>query len=946
MHGFKSFPKKTEIPFTKGINVILGPNGSGKSNVSDALCFVLGRLSVKSMRATKAKNLIFLGSKIAGPSKEASVEMVFDNTDNAFSIDAKEVSIKRIVRRNGQSLYKINNQTKTRQEILALLAQAGVDPNGFNIILQGEIQNFVNMHTEERRKIIEEVSGIAIYESRKEKSLKELNKTEEKLKEVSAILKERTAYLNNLEKERQQALRYKKLEKDVQKYKASIINFDLNKNKKETDKLNSEIEKKNKEIAKVKKVMVDLRSQIENYQNKIAAINATIQKETGLEQERLNQEIANLRADIAGTSVKIENYENKLSRRQKEKQALTQTIRASEVEIAQMNKSSGNLPSKGKEKSLERKKQELEKIENLRKKFYAAKSELKSMKTRIDDKNKLYHGFSNEITFLLNQTKAISRDMFDKHTEPIKLEKLQFALNEKKSLAQELAKKEKALEKIASTKEYDIETQNKLVANIAKIDICPVCKSKITPDHVHDIGKEVAQKIATLEKQIATSDKELAQIYKRRDMLNEEIENLKEEIKHREADILKLASINEKKEHIKNLNEKTTTLQAEMDELEKLRKKLEVEVEENATIDQQYETLKIEVQEIALRSEENVDSEIAFKKREVERAKIQLKQLASEEEELTSELKSVNQELEENEMLLDKKRAQEEALTQKFNTLMQQRDSFNTKIRECELEITRKQNDVHLLEQNINDCKIEKARFDAIVENLEIELLGFTDVEILKASRDSLVVRLEKTQSILATIGTVNLRSLEVYDSVKAEYDAIHERVEIIAKEKNGILKIIHEIDVKKKKTFLKTLDSLNDIFSRNFSQLSTKGEVFLELENRKDPFDGGVNIIVKTGHGKYFDVKSLSGGEQTLVALSLIFAIQEHKPYYFYILDEIDAALDKRNSERLANLLKKYMQKGQYIVITHNDEVISNATNLFGVSMHDGISKIVSLKL
>ena len=141
-------------------------------------------------------------------------------------------------------------------------------------------------------------------------------------------------------------------------------------------------------------------------------------------------------------------------------------------------------------------------------------------------------------------------------------------------------------------------------------------------------------------------------------------------------------------------------------------------------------------------------------------------------------------------------------------------------------------------------------------------------------------------------------------------------------------------------------MHELNEIFSRNFSQLTTKSRVSLELENRKNPFDGGVSIIVKTGHGKYFEVTSLSGGEQTLVALSLIFAIQELNPYYFYMLDEIDAALDKRNSERLSNLLQKYMKKGQYIVITHNDEVITRATNLYGVSMHDGISKIISLRV
>ena len=105
-----------------------------------------------------------------------------------------------------------------------------------------------------------------------------------------------------------------------------------------------------------------------------------------------------------------------------------------------------------------------------------------------------------------------------------------------------------------------------------------------------------------------------------------------------------------------------------------------------------------------------------------------------------------------------------------------------------------------------------------------------------------------------------------------------------------------------------------------------------MELENQKEPFEGGVGILVKTGHGKYFDVTSLSGGEQTMVALSLIFAIQELNPYCFYILDEIDAALDKRNSERLGGLLRKYMQKGQYIVITHNDEVITNATKLIWI--------------
>ena len=105
---------------------------------------------------------------------------------------------------------------------------------------------------------------------------------------------------------------------------------------------------------------------------------------------------------------------------------------------------------------------------------------------------------------------------------------------------------------------------------------------------------------------------------------------------------------------------------------------------------------------------------------------------------------------------------------------------------------------------------------------------------------------------------------------------------------------IIAEIDKKKKKSFIITLTAVNEYFTRNFSQLSRKGHVFLELENKKDPFDGGLNILIKVSRGKYFDITSLSGGEKTLVALSLIFAIQEYRPYCFYVFDEIDAALDK----------------------------------------------------
>ena len=944
MHGFKSFVKKTEVPFTRGINVILGPNGSGKSNISDALCFVLGRLSIKSMRAAKSKNLIFLGSKVASPAKEAMVEIVFDNSDKAFSIDQAEISIKRIVRRNGQGIYKINNEAKTRQEVLLLLAQAGIDPHGFNIILQGEIQNFVEMHTDERRKVIEEVSGVSIYESRKLKSLKELEKTDEKLKEISAILHERTAYLNNLEKERQQALRFKKLEDNIKMYRGSIIFHDLEKKKKETEKINSGILEKTSEIEKTKKSISSIKTAIAELESRINSINLGVHELTGLEQEKINQEIADIRAELAGLNVKRDNHKNKISEILNNKQELSKAIKENEILIKELKKESP-LNAK-KERDLELKKQELDEIEGQRRKFYMIKSELKSINEIIDDKNSFFQSCINESDFLLKEINSLTLELSDKNTDSEKLSNLRFILSEKKELLNSINKEEKEIEKILYANENEIDRHKNLMNKLSKMDICPICKSRITESHINSIHEETSQKINFLKKEIDSVGKKSNEIYKRKEFLERDIEYLNLEILRKESDLVKISGINEKKRQLKSLQEKKEKSKNELLELKKRKNLLEKKFNENFNIDQRYENVKIEVQEISLRTEENISSEISFKQMGLERLKVSFKQILMQESELNEELSKTEKDLKEKEKSLEKKKNDDEDLNRKFKKLFSQKDDFQKKIRDEESKLLEKQNIIYQLEQNVNNFKIERAKVDAGTESLEIEMSYFSKIKPIKISRELLLHKLNKAQETISKIGSVNLRSLEVYNSVRADYDSIRGKAEIISKEKEGILKVIHEIDIKKKKSFLKTLHSLNELFSKNFSQLSSKGHIFLELEDKKNPFEGGVNIIVKSGHGKYFDVTSLSGGEKTLAALSLIFAIQEFSPYYFYVLDEIDAALDKRNSERLAELLRRYMKKGQYIVITHNDEIISNSTNLYGVSMHEGISKILSINL
>ncbi len=944
MQGFKSFAKKTEIEFTKNINVIVGLNGSGKSNISDALCFVLGRLSAKSMRASKAKNLLFMGSEGIKPAKEAYVEVVFDNEGRVFAIDRDEITLKRIIKRNGQSTYKINNETKTRQEVLMLLAQAGIDPNGFNIILQGEIQRFTKMKGEERRKIIEEISGISVYEVRKEKALRELEKTEEKLKEISAILRERTSYLNNLEKERQQALRFKKLESDVKRLKASILFHDLNNRKKESKKITSEIDLHNNKINKLKEKIISYEKEINSLKEKINELNSKIQSSTGLEQEQLNREIANIRAEIAGLNVRIENLESKLIETQNKKQDIENKSIELENEIRELEVNTPTVSMKQKE--FEKKKKQLEELEIRRKKYYITKTELKTVKERIEEKEFLLKQQNKEADFLVEQIETLTKELFDINSSEEKIKELKI---KEEKLNQEIKNLEELEEKIKreiNFSESEIERLKKLIEKIASLDVCPLCKNKITEEHIASIKRETEPQILEQENKKERNLKELKEIKNKIETLIEKEKEVVEEIRKRESDIIKLKIINEKTEQIKKIKEKIKQDFKEIGELRQKQTFLQESLSKNKDVEEKYEQLKIEIDEIALISEQNLDSEIAFKRREKNRIEASLKQLKREEQEAEEELELMKKDLEKKEKLLEKMLKEEEELSKKFKKLIEKRDALHEEIRKHERQIMKIQTEIRSNEEKRNMLKIEEARINAEIENLEKELLEFQGIEFIRDKKDSLIKRLQKTKEALEKIGSVNLRALEVYEEIKKEYEAVKQRVETIEKEKEKILKVIHEIDVKKKKTFLNTFNSINEHFSKNFSKLSSKGEVYLELENSKNPFEGGVDIVVKMGQGKYFDVTSLSGGEQTLVSLSLIFAIQELKPYYFYILDEIDAALDKRNSSRLAEWLKKYIQKGQYIIISHNDEIIRNATALYGVSINKGISKIVSLKV
>ena len=491
-----------------------------------------------------------------------------------------------------------------------------------------------------------------------------------------------------------------------------------------------------------------------------------------------------------------------------------------------------------------------------------------------------------------------------------------------------------------------IEEHEKIKKEVSSLDTCPLCKTKITSEHVDHVASQAEKSISEIKSQIISIDSDIAHLSSKISASKRSFSDADAMFISKKIELVRLQAIESRKLQLKRLMHDEEVLQKEIIELEKKLVNLEQSLADGQEIGGKYEQTVLELQEISSRTEENIDTTITFKERDLEATKQIIRQATEDLEELASDISSLEEQISLDESSLAKKEEEEEILLSRFQKLLDEKNSIQKKIQEKNSELMQRQHEIGETERLMNDLKVEKARFDAEKENLELDFASYSEVELLEGSLNSLKERLDKSQQAFQSIGSVNLRALEVYETILAEYESVREKSEKISLEKTEILKIIEEIDAKKRKAYIHTLKDINELFKRNFSQLSTKGEVFLTIEDEENPFDAGLGITVKLGKGKYFDVTSLSGGEQTLVALSLIFAIQEYKPYPFYIFDEVDAALDKRNSERLASLIKRHMTSGQYIIVTHNDALITEAPLLYGVTMQDGLSKVISLKV
>jgi chromosome segregation protein len=264
LKGFKSFGSKTAtVTLDKGFTAVTGPNGSGKTNIADAVLFGLGELSVRRMRAASLSKLVYHGYPDLGvkKAKTAKVVIQFDNSDNRIPVDTHTVTISREIKRSGQSLYRLNGRRISRTHILNILSMAGISPTGHNVVLQGAITRLAEVSAAERRKMISDLVGIAQYDAEKAEADEKLRAAEISIRTAMGRIDEVQKRVDDLERERNELLRYMFLKKEINRFEAMRIFGEILEVQEKTADVSSKIESVCSKVEKSRELRAQLRSQ-------------------------------------------------------------------------------------------------------------------------------------------------------------------------------------------------------------------------------------------------------------------------------------------------------------------------------------------------------------------------------------------------------------------------------------------------------------------------------------------------------------------------------------------------------------------------------------------------------------------------------------------------------------------------------------------------------------
>jgi len=968
-YGFKSFADKIDIEVKKGITAIVGPNGSGKSNIVDAIRWVLGEQSVKSLRGSSTMiDVIFSGSKTRNAHTRAYVSLIFDNSDHYLKSDFNEVEIKRVIYNTGENEYYINNSKVRLKDITDLFLDTGAGNDSFNIISQGSVSNIISSKPEERRIIFEDAAGVLKYKKRKEESLKKLDKTKENLARIKLVMEELEKTVKPLKKQSEIAKKYLSLSEELKSKEIALIASDIS-------NINIDYKKISNSVTTLKKDILGL---------------STANSEDNSKLEKLKLELLKLEEDIT--------FKNN------EYIKLTENLASLEAE---------------KLVTLERKKYDTDKNQveelmlKLKEEQLALKNELKIEQSKLGDiindikeKSIIKDDIDNEIikskvekSNLVNNINNASRDILILENK-IEILKENINNNSKMPNAVRGIINNMRLTGVHNTIGNIINIPN--IYNVAILTSLGAASNFIVVDNEQDI-KECVNYLKTNNLGRATffplnviksrfiSDTEIAKIKKHPGFINIASEVLEYDktydniIKNQLGNVLIVNNLDSLNEIAKILDfkYKIVTLEGEVlfpggavqggssSNASSLNDKLKLnELEEKLEITKlDLENYNKEYKEFNKKHEE-------LEKKESENGKqlINLNEILNNR---TNKVRSIEDLLDKKEMeikgnsditsnALDKKlvsileeasavSSEKDIQYNELEKLKKLKSDLSLNISEIESKYHKVNTEYNRLQNELKDKEVILGKYDVKLDNLLVELsenYGITyeyackNYELEMPIEDTRNSVLELKQEI-SKLGEVNIGSIKEYERVSERYDFLIKQCSDLEDSSLELNNIINEMDKIMISKFKTTFDKISTEFNNVFKKLFKGGKGVLKLTEPNDILKTGIDIIAEPPGKKLNSIALLSGGEKTLTAIAVLFAILNVKPSPFCILDEVEAALDEANVDTFGKYLQDKKDLNQFILITHKKRTMEYADVLYGITMQEsGVSKIVSVNL
>ncbi len=968
--GFKSFADKVNIELKPGITGIVGPNGSGKSNIVDAVRWVLGEQSVKSLRGDATMtDVIFSGSKKRSPMSSASVTLVFDNTDHSLKVDYTEVSIKRTIYKTGENEYYLNNEKVRLKDILDLLLDSGSAKESFSIISQGDIAEVLSAKPEDRRVIFESAAGVLKYKKRKIEAEKKLDKTHDNIDRINDIINELEMQVEPLKKQSEDATLYLDTKKELESIEVSLIVDDIDKINKEYVESKSKIETLNKDIISLSTISSTNDANLSKMKSSLSTLNDTLYKKqeelvkiTSLT-EKLNGEknIIGERKKYEVDDVKLHN--NIISLKEEElklnnnKDVLNNEINNLKLELDSYNKeittvtgSFNNLINKKNDKNI--------KYNNFTKIVTNNEYKINVLENTIDNNDT----FSFAVKNVLNNTRLTG--ICDALGNIINT-------NEKYATALDVALGASSSFIITET-EKDAENAIKFLKDnsLGRVTFFPlnIIEGKYIDNNTLNTLKNSKGFIDIMSNIVTYNDSyknivlnQLGNIILVDNMKN--ANELGKIINHR----YRIVTLDGEILHIGGsltggINKKNGSIVLDKMELEKLLK-------ETNNLKENMRTISLELTSY----EEELDK-LTMKKDALNRKIIYLSEIINIK---TNELNEINNKYDEiinningtNNILSNNISKEEEEVLNKYYEALLLKDNLTIEINVISKNIKELSDEINTVEHDVKVSGSEYYKKQTELKNLEVKV-GKFDVKLDtllnsltenynltydKAKRDFTLImdeevarnKVNEYKSIINNLGIVNIGAIEEYKRVKERYEFLINQKNDLFKAENTLLEIIKEMDEVMSSEFITTFKKIEVEFKNVFKELFGGGEAYLKLVDPDNILQTGIEISALPPGKKLTSISLLSGGEKALTAISLLFAILRVRPVPFSILDEVEAPLDEANVDIFGKFVKKMEDKTQFIIITHKKKTMEYANVLYGITMQEsGVSKLVSVRL